>query len=103
MAKYVYLYTGGNMAQTPEEQEAAVQAWGAWFGTLGSALIDGGNPFGAAATISADGSVSDGGTSAITGYTLVNADSLDAAVTGAKDCPVLTTGGAVQVYEALEM
>jgi hypothetical protein len=103
MTKFVYLYSGGSMAETPEEQEAAMQAWVAWFGTLGGALIDGGNPFASAATIAADGSVSDGGASAITGYSLINADSLDDAVTTAKDCPVLATGGSVQVYQALEM
>lgn len=103
MAKYVYLYSGGSMAETPEEQESSMQAWGAWFGTLGGALIDGGNPFAASSTISADGSVSAAGTSSISGYTLINADSLDAAVTSAKDCPVLTTGGSVEVYEAIDM
>ena len=35
MAKFVYVYTGGQMAATPAEQEQQMQAWGAWFGTLG--------------------------------------------------------------------
>ena len=46
MAKFVYVYTGGQMAETPAAQEEAMQAWGAWFGTLGDAVTDGGNPFG---------------------------------------------------------
>jgi len=29
MAKFVYVYTGGQMAGTPEAQEQAMQAWGA--------------------------------------------------------------------------
>jgi len=33
------LFTGGQMADTPEAQEEAMQAWGAWFGTLGDAVI----------------------------------------------------------------
>ena len=28
MAKFVYLYTGGGMAETPEAQEQVMQAWG---------------------------------------------------------------------------
>jgi len=103
MAKYVYLYTGGGMAQTPEEQEQVMQAWGAWFGELGAAVIDGGNPFGGSASVSADGAVSPGGRSAIGGYTLINADSLEDATTKAKGCPQLSAGGAVEVYEALDM
>ena len=34
MAKFVYVYIGGQMAETPEAQEQAMQAWGAWLGTL---------------------------------------------------------------------
>ena len=103
MAKYVYLYTGGSMAETPEAQAQVMQAWGAWFGELGAALIDGGNPFGASASVQTDGSFSAGGASGIGGYTLINADSLDDATTKAKGCPVLTSGGAVEIYEAIEM
>ncbi len=102
MANFVLLYTGGGMAETPAEQEAVMQAWGAWFGKIGSALVDGGNPFTPAAkTISKGGKVSDGpvGTLA-TGYSIVKADSLDAATELAKDCPVLISGGQITVYEA---
>src|ERR1017187_6562784 len=35
MAKFVYVCTGGQMAETPQAQEQAMQAWGAWFPTLG--------------------------------------------------------------------
>ena len=103
MAKFVYLYTGGSMAETPEEQATVMQAWGAWFGELGEALLDGGNPFGASTSVRADGSVTGAGASAIGGYTLINADSLDDATAKAKGCPVLTSGGSVEIYETLEM
>lgn len=103
MAKFVYLYTGGTMATTPQEQEKVMQAWGAWFGELGGALIEGGNPFGVSAAVGADGAVSSPAGSAVTGYSVVEADSLDAATALAKGCPVLTSGGAVDVHEAIEM
>lgn len=102
MANFVLLYTGGGMAETPAEQEAVMQAWGAWFGKLGSALVDGGNPFTPVAkTISKGGKVSDGpvGTLA-TGYSIIKADSLDAAVELAKGCPHTASGGQISVYEA---
>ena len=102
MAKFVYLYTGGSMAETPEAQQQVMAAWGAWFGELGAAIIDGGNPFGASASVSADGAVTTGGASRVSGYTLVNADSLDDATALSKGCPVLSSGGAVEIYEALE-
>ncbi len=103
MAKFVYLYTGGGMAETPEAQEQAMQAWGAWFGALGDAVLDIGNPFGASTTIAADGAVGTGSAVGASGYSIIRADSLDDATTRAKDCPVLAAGGAVEVHEAIEM
>ncbi|HEU0238218.1 MAG TPA: hypothetical protein VKB59_19980 [Micromonosporaceae bacterium] len=102
MAKFVYLYTGGQMADTPEDQEKAMQEWGAWFGKLGAAVKDMGNPFGASATVSGSGSTGHG-TSHAGGYSIVEADSLEDAKTKAIGCPVLTGGGAVEVYEAIPM
>jgi hypothetical protein len=99
MADYVLLYSGGTMPETKEEQDAVMAAWNAWFGELGGALKDGGNPFTPAAkTIGSGGSVSDGGASA-SGYSIVTADSLDEAVGKAKGCPVLQGGASITVYE----
>lgn len=101
MADFVLLYTGGGMPETEAEQAAVMKAWDAWFGQLGSALKDGGNPFTPAAkTVGADGSVSDGAQGAPhTGYTIVTADSLEAAAAIAKGCPVLQGGASITVYE----
>ncbi len=103
MANYVLVYTGGSMAETPEAQEAAMQAWGAWFGTLGEAVVEGGAPFGASGTIKADGATSDGGASKLTGYSIITADSVADAQAKSKGCPVLAGGGAVEVYEVIPM
>ena len=104
MPKYVFAYHGGGMAQTEAAQAEAMAAWGAWFGTLGAAILDGGNPTGAAKTLAADGSVRDGGgANPISGYTVVDATDLDAAVTLAKGCPILSSGGSVEVAETIDM
>ena len=96
MSKYVYVYSGGSMAETPEEQAEVMAAWGAWFGELGSAIVDGGNAFGASTVVG-------GGSATATGYSIVDAASLEDAATLAKGCPILNNGGAVAVHEALEM
>ncbi len=101
MSKYVLVYTGGAMAATPEEQQKAMDAWMGWFGALGSAVVDAGNPFGPGSTVAANGSVTDGGASKLTGYSIIEADSLSAAASQAKGCPVLTSGGSIEVYEAM--
>ena len=101
MANFVLLYNGGSMPETEAEQAAVMQAWGAWYGRLGNAVVDGGNPFTSTAkSIASDGTVSDGpvGTMA-SGYTIIKADSLSAAVEMAKGCPILQGGGKITVYE----
>lgn len=105
MTKYLLLYTGGaGMLETEEERNAEFARWGQWYGGLGAAVIDGGNPFGAAKRVTADGSVGDGAAGvAATGYTIISADSLDQAAEKAKGCPVLHAGGTVTVYEIYEV
>jgi hypothetical protein len=104
MTNYVFAYSGGTgVAADEAERNAQYAKWGQWFGELGSAVVDGGAPTGTAKTVGPGGSVSDGGSRALTGYSIVSADSLDSAVGLAKGCPVLETGGAVDVYEAISM
>jgi len=102
MTSFVFAYSGGNgMSADPAEREQAMAAWGQWFGELGAAVVDGGAPTGASKTVGKGGSVSDGGSRGLTGYSIVAADSLDGAVELAKGCPVLSSGGSVDVDEAL--
>jgi hypothetical protein len=101
MANFVLLYSGGSMPESQAEQAQVMQAWGAWFGKLGTDLVDGGNPFTPAAkSIASNGTVSDGPVGALaSGYSIIKADSLDAAVEMARGCPVLQGGGQITVYE----
>jgi hypothetical protein len=104
MANYMFAYSGGNgVAEDKAERDAQMAKWGQWFGQLGAAVVDGGAPTGTAKTVGSGGTVSDGGSRGLTGYSIVSAESLDSAVELAKDCPVLEVGGAVDVYEAIAM
>lgn len=104
MANYVFAYSGGNgVAADEAERNAQYAEWGQWFEALGSVVIEGGAAMGAAKTVGPSGSVSDGGSRRLSGYSIVSADSLDSAVELAKGCPVLGIGGAVDVYEAIAM
>lgn len=101
MANYILLYSGGKMPESPAEQEAVTKDWMAWFGKIGPALVDGGNPFtGKAKTIASNGQVSEGAMGGnASGYSILKADSLNAAVELAKGCPVLKGGAKIMVYE----
>ncbi len=102
MAKFVLAYKGGAAPQSEEEGAKVMEAWIGWFATLGAAVIDGGNPFGASTAVAADGS-STAATAALTGYSVLSADTLDAAAALAKGCPILAAGGSVEIYEAHDM
>ena len=96
MTNYLLTYYGTGMPETSDDQAKVLAAWQAWFGQLGSNLVDGGNPTSQSRAVSADGSVMDA-TSAPTGYSILKADSLDAAIQAAKGCPVLIDKNAVVV------
>ncbi len=98
MANYLLIYHGGAMP-SPDETAKVMQAWTEWFGVLGDKLVDGGNPVSQIKTIASDGSVTDGTSNPSTGYSVIKADSLDAAVALAKGCPVLAGGASIEVAE----
>ena len=105
MTNYVLLYTGGTMPETEEMQAEVMAAWGAWYGKMGEAVVDGGAPFSMAKHVNTDGTVGDGSASdpAVTGYTVISADSLDEAVAHCTDHPHLSYGGQVTVHETMQM
>jgi len=103
MPKYVLAYHGGGMAESEAEQAKVMEAWGAWFGSLGASVVDGGNPTSMAKTVATSGVTDGGGANPITGYSLINADSLDDAVSKAQGCPIIASGGSVEVAETVEM
>jgi hypothetical protein len=90
------------MPEGEAEQQAVMEAWGAWFGTLGDAVVDMGTPFGASSSVSSDGSNGAAG-SGLTGYSIVTAESLDDATAKAGGCPIVHAGGSVDIYETVDM
>ncbi len=103
MPKYVFAYHGGSAPSSPEEGKKVMDAWMAWFGKLGPAIADGGNPCGPSMTVATNGVSQGGGANPISGYSLINAADMDAAVAMAKDCPILTGGGTVEIAQAMDM
>lgn len=103
MTNYVLLYSGGGMPETEAEQAAVMQAWGAWMGGMGEALVDGGNPTAASMGVASDGSVGVAAVAGVSGYSIVSAESMDAALEIAKGCPILQSNGQVSVYETFQM
>jgi uncharacterized protein YciI len=101
MAKFLVTYHGGGMPDTEEGRQQAVASFGAWVGRVGDALVDPGAPLGPARTVS-DGAVRTGSADGpTTGYSVLEADNLDAAVALVQDHPFIGRGGSLQVTEAV--
>lgn len=104
MAQFIFAYHGGKTPESPEEGEKVMAAWGAWFGGLGDAIVQPGAPLGMSKTVSNSGVVDDGGANPVSGYSVIEAADMDAAVTLAKGCPmVVDASGSVEVAELVEM
>lgn len=104
MAKYLFVYHGGSHPETDEEVAEVLDAWGNWLGSMGAAVVDGGNPVGQSYTVSPGGAVADnGGSNPASGYGLFEAADLDDALAKAKGCPILAAGGTVEVAEVIDM
>ena len=104
MAKFLFVYHGGSTPTSPAEVKATMDAWGAWFGALGRAVVDGGNPVGPSSTVKADGSlVTGGGANPVSGYSLIEAADLNDAHQKAKGCPLLKSGGTIEIAQAFDM
>jgi len=102
MPTYLVTYHGGpGMPSDPAAAQQMLAAFQAWGAEVGSAMRDPGAPLGSAKTVSAD-TVADGQTeAAISGYTLLDAGSLDEATGLVRSHPFLTRGGSLQVSESV--
>lgn len=102
-AKYLLVYHGGSTPSTPEEGKQVRDTWMAWFGQLGTALIDGGSPTSRGWTVSKDGTEENQGSNPVSGYSVLWADSMQAALDLAVGCPQIAAGGTIELCELIDL
>ncbi|MGW5237885.1 hypothetical protein ACWEOW_03035 [Monashia sp. NPDC004114] len=95
MKKFVFL-AHGTMERTPE----FIQAQKAWWSSMQGHVVDSGNPLFNGHDVSKDGAVAQIGADLppALGYSIVQAESMDAAVSLLESCPM-----DMWVYEAMPM
>lgn len=104
MPEFLFAYHGGGMPETPEEGEKVMEAWNNWYGEMGDAVVNPGAPVGMSKTVAKGGVTDDGGANPMSGFTVVRADTIEAACDMAKGCPMVSDGsGSVEVAEVMEM
>ncbi len=104
MPQFIFAYHGGKTPETPEEGEKVMAAWTDWFAQMGEAVAIPGAPVGMSKTVQQGGIDDNGGANPISGYTVVSAETIDAACQMAQGCPMVADGtGSVEVAEVHEM
>ncbi len=102
MKNYVFAYYGVPKFDTPAAGKQHMTKWKAWVDGLGDALIDPGKPVAAPKNVSARGVSNRAEADRFTGYSLVQADSIEAALAMAQKCPHLEHG-TIDVAEVMPM
>jgi hypothetical protein len=105
MSKYVFIYhapmtPADATPPTPEEVDAVMGEWNAWAGRVGDRMVDFGTPPAGGVRVSTDGTSSS--TREVAGYSIIEADSMDAALELAQSHPhhKMPGGCEIEVHEA---
>jgi hypothetical protein len=97
MARFLVTYHGGGMPEDDKGRQQAMAAFGKWVEQTGKALVDPGAPLGPAKTVSST-SVKDGPAEGpMGGYSIIDADGIEAAVELVRGHPFVGRGGSLQV------
>ena len=97
---FLFAYHGVKKPESPEEGAKHSAKFEAWVGGLGDAVVNPGHPLGKSKTVSSSGVSDDGGSNPLVGFSVVKADSMDAALEMAKGYPHLEIG-TVEVVEMM--
>jgi hypothetical protein len=103
MPQYIITYLGGNQPSSPEEGKQHFEKYKQWLSSLGDSAVSPANPLKNTSTVNSDGTVTTGGATTMSGYTIIESDSMEAALTIAKACPFLDIGGSLEVSELIQM
>ncbi len=103
MPQYVIVYLGGNQPSSPEEGKQQMSEYMDWLSSLGDSAVSPANPLKNTNTINPDGTVTPGSTTTMSGYTIIEVDSMEAALSIAQACPFLDIGGSLEVSELMEL
>jgi len=103
MAQYMITYLGGNPPSSPEEGQQHMAKYRQWITSLGAAAVSPANPLKGTTLVNSDGSLSPGSSTGMSGFTTIEANSMEDALAIAQACPFLETGGSLEVSELVQM
>ncbi|MCH9806870.1 MAG: YciI family protein [Alphaproteobacteria bacterium] len=102
MPRFLFVYHGGKMPDTPEEGQKVMAAWKSWLEGLGDAALDPGAPVGMSKTVFSDKVDDNGGANPTSGYSIIKATDMEDAIAKSKGCPQ-TGNGSIEIAEIIEL
>ncbi len=102
MPKYIFVYLGGERPSDPEQGKEHFEKYQDWLNALGKAVINPAVPFKDTHTIESNGSSSPGTMSTMSGFSIIQLNSMKDALAAAKVCPFLEINGTLEVSEMIE-
>lgn len=103
MPQYIMVYLGGEHPADPVQRQKHMQDYQQWLMSLGDAVVSPAVPFKDTHTLRANGSISEGSISAMSGMTILRMDSMQKALAAAQSCPFLEINGTLEISEMIEM
>ena len=102
MAQFIIVYLGGEQPANPDDAQQHMEKYRQWLTSLGDAVVSALNPLKDTHVVSANGVVN-GSSTAMSGFTIIQANSLEAVLEMSKTCPFLEIGGTLEVSELMQM
>ena len=103
MKQFIFAYLGGNHPSDPEESSQHFSKYMEWLKSLGDSVVIPTIPLKDTNTVRSDGTIGEGGSSAMSGFSIIKADSMEAALSIAQSCPFLEINGSLEVSEMMQM
>ncbi len=106
MAKFMLVYRDPAeqpSQPSPEEMQGFLAMWGEWFAKFGPQIVDGGDALLPTGRVLTSDAVVDGpyveAKEVIGGYSVIEAETYEAAIEIAKECPIARIGGAIEIRQ----
>ena len=97
------MYLGGDKPESPKEGKQQFAKYMDWLASLGEAVVSPANPLKDTHLIRPDGSVIPGGQTTMSGYTVIETNSIQAALEIEGACPFLEVNGSLEISELVQM
>ncbi len=103
MTKFIIVYFGGDRPASEKEGQIHMAKYMQWLGSLGERAVSPANPLKNTHTLTANAKPQVASESGMSGYTIVETETLEEAVALAQGCPFLELGGTLEVSELIRM